>query len=379
MNRSRIKNHEGLLALNFLAILVCTVSLSACKLFASKSSSSSSSSSNSSNSSSSSSGACVPPSGTAHVSTLAGGPLGHDDGIGTSASFSAASSLAVDSAGNIFAVDSNNNEIRKVTPSGVVTTFAGSRTSGFSDGTGTDARFNNPFGIAIDPVGNLFVGDMQNHRIRKITPSGIVTTFAGSGSNTSTDGNGTAAGLAYPYPTAIDDSGNLIVSDEQQHNSIIRKIDSSGNVTTLGDTHTYHPFYFFFGAIVAGNLFAPAYDDSVVLKITDSGAISVFAGIGIDSEADGTGVAAYFSGPNGIAADCAGNLYVSDLSGYTIRKVTPDGVVTTVAGAGTQGQNDGDGTHAKFVGPQGLAFDSSGNLYVADSFNTNAIRKISFY
>ena len=381
MNRSRIKNHEGLLTLNFLAILVCTVSLSACSAASSQRSDSSSSNSSANSSSSggasssgasSSGGGCVAPSGTAHVSTLAGTiSAGTTDGTGTAAQFNHPFGLAIDSADHIFVTDNGNHTIRKITPAGVVTTFAGSSaSSGSTDGTGTAATFTQPYGIAIDPSDNLFVTDKVRHVVRKITPAGVVTTFAGSASSGSSDGTGTGASFFLPRGIAIDDSGNFYVGDSG--NSLIRKIDSSGVVSTFA-TGIFSQF----ATITGGSLYTAS--GTTIKQVTSQGVISVFAGSATQGGLDGTGAAARFYSPWGFTADCAGNLYVGDY--FVIRKITPDGVVTTIAGEGgafMAGNSNGDGTQASFWETGGLAFDSSSNLYVADMQN-NLIRKISFY
>jgi DNA-binding beta-propeller fold protein YncE len=211
-----------------------------------------------------------------------------------------------------------------------VSTFAGSGTAGYLDGTGTAAQFNQPYGLAFDSTGNLYVADLQNHRIRRITPSGVVTTFAGSGVNGNVNGTGTAAQFNYPAGIAVDSAGNVYVADNG--NRRIRKISPGGVVTTL-------------------------------------------AGSGAAGFADGTGVAALFNGPTGIAVDSAANVYVADRGNHRIRKITPGGVVTTIAGTGVLGFADGLGSTAQFYNPSDMGIDSTGNIYVADQSN-HRIRKI---
>jgi prepilin-type N-terminal cleavage/methylation domain-containing protein len=221
---------------------------------------------------------------------------------------------------------SSNNNSNGVT----VSTFAGSGTAGYLDGTGTAAQFNQPYGLAFDSTGNLYVADLQNHRIRRITPSGVVTTFAGSGVNGNVNGTGTAAQFNYPAGIAVDSAGNVYVADNG--NRRIRKISPGGVVTTL-------------------------------------------AGSGAAGFADGTGVAALFNGPTGIAVDSAANVYVADRGNHRIRKITPGGVVTTIAGTGVLGFADGLGSTAQFYNPSDMGIDSTGNIYVADQSN-HRIRKI---
>ena len=171
---------------------------------------------------------------TFSVTTLAGsGNAGTANGTGTAAEFENPTSAVVDANGNIFVTDRTNDVIRRITPEGVVTTFAGSGTAGFADGTGTAARFNNPSGIAIDASGNLYVADRDNHNIRRITPAGVVTTLAGSttAQNGTTNATGTAARFNGPTGVAVDASGNVFVADASNHR--IRRVTPAGVVTTF--------------------------------------------------------------------------------------------------------------------------------------------------
>jgi hypothetical protein len=235
----------------------------------------------------------------------------------------------------VYVADTANDVIRKITPAGVVTTFAGmAGMTGSADGPSAAARFNGPTGVAIDNTGNVYVADMGNGTIRKITPSGLVTTLAGmAGATGSSDGMGAAARFDGPKSVATDSAGNVYVAD--QFNSTIRKITPSGAVTTLAGT------------------------------------------AGVLGSSDGTGAAASFRLPIGVVVDGTGNVYLGDNGNGTIRKITPAGVVTTLAGmAGVTGSADGTGAAALFSGPQGVATDSAGNVYVADTGNST-IRKIT--
>jgi serine/threonine protein kinase, bacterial len=324
----------------------------------------------------------------ANVTTIAGnGTQGYTDGNGTAAQFDHPYGVAVDASGNLFVSDENEGVIRKISPSGDVTSLAGSAYAfGHADGTGTAATFFGPDGIALDASGNLFVSDNTNNSIRKVTPAGVVTTFAG-GTQGSADGTGTAAQFRGPRGIAIDGSGNLYVADT--YNNRIRKITSAGVATTLagGATGAGNGAYadgtgsaasFNSPAGVAvdgsGNVYVADLQNSMIRKITPAGVVSTIAG-GTDGEADGSGSAAEFGGPQGIAVDASGTIWVTDVLG-TIRRVTPAGSVTTVAGSGG-GFVDGIGTAAKFSGPTGIAVDAAGNLYVAD-YGNGAIRKIIF-
>jgi hypothetical protein len=326
------------------------------------------------------------------VITLAGSAdaSGSADGTGAAARFWEPSGVAVDGTGNVFVADTDNNTIRKITPAGVVTTLAGTAdSSGSTDGTGAAARFDTPYGVAVDGSGNVFVADSGNDTIRKITPSGVVTTLAGTaGSLESADGTGAAAGFAWPEGVAVDGAGNVFVA-EGLHT--IRKITSSGVVTTLAGTADSFGsadgtgaaarFNGPYGVAVdgAGIVFVADSYNNTIRKITPAGVVTTLAGSAAadPGSADGTGPAARFNFPQGVAVDGAGNVFVADSGNNTIRKVTPSGVVTTLAGtAGLSGSADGTGAAARFNGPQGAAVDGAGNLFVADTGN-NAIRKIS--
>lgn len=255
------------------------------------------------------------------ITTLAGtmgAGIAYADGTGTTAKFRWPTGIAIDSAGNVYVADSIT--IRKITPTGVVTTLAGAAgVAGHADGTGAAASFRNLGGVATDSAGNIYVADTGNNTIRKITPSGIVTTLAGTaGISGKDDGMGAAARFLFPSGVAIDRYSNVYVADSG--NGSIRKITPAGVVTTLS-----------YG----------------------------------------------FNSPSGVATDSAGNVYVADTKSHTIRKITPAGVVTTLAGAENDaGYIDGTGAAARFFLPKGLATDSAGNVYVADSCNF-AVRKIT--
>jgi sugar lactone lactonase YvrE len=269
------------------------------------------------------------------------GSSGSADGAGAAARFDFPRGVATDSAGNIYVADGGNHTLRKITPAGVVTTLAGTAgVQGSTDASGAAARFNSPNGVATDSAGNVYVADTDNHTIRKITPAGAVTTLAGtaSGAGGSTDATGAAASFNFPIGVATDGAGNVYVADTG--NFTIRKITPAGAVTTLAGT-------------------APGLHG------------------GGGGSADGTGPAAFFSSPRGVATDGAGNVYVADLGASTIRKITPAGVVTTFAGtAGVTGSTDAAGAAARFFLPDGVATDSADNVYVTDTFN-HTIRKIT--
>jgi len=326
------------------------------------------------------------------VTTLAGtaGMLGSADGTGPAARFYYPDGVAVDSAGNIYVADNFNHTIRKVTPAGGVTTLAGTAgINGSADGKGPAARFDRPTGVAVDSAANVYVADYGNHIIRKVTAAGDVTTLAGTaGMQGSADGTGPAARFYYPYGMAIDSAANVYITDHA--NQTIRKVTAAGVVTTLAGTagmlgstdstgaaaHFYYPE----GVAVdsAGNVYVADQFNHTIRKVTAAGVVTTLAGTaGMPGSADGTGAAARFSKPWGVAVDSAGNIYVADRDNYTIRKVTAAGVVTTLAGtAGLRGRADGTGPAARFNFPSSVAVDSAGNVYVADQFN-HTIRKVT--
>ena len=265
-------------------------------------------------------------------STFAGNANpGGSNGTGTAASFYSPYGLAIDAAGNIYVADKNNNKIRKITPTGVVTNFAGSGTAGAIEGTGNSATFNNPKHVAVDAAGNVYVADTGNNKIRKITPTGIVSTFAGNGTSGAIDGTGTTASFNNPSGVAVDPNGNVYVADMNNHE---------------------------------------------IRKITPSGMVSTFAGNGAIGATDGTGTAASFKWPSHLTLDPSGNLYIADMGNHKIRKINSSGVVSTFAGNGINSMVNSSLTLSSFNSPQGVALDASGNVYVADSGN-GIIRKIT--
>jgi hypothetical protein len=264
-------------------------------------------------------------------------PYVFDTFVGTAAGLSSPTEIAVDSGGNLFVADTNMHVIRKITPSGVVTTLAGSPGNpGSADGTGAKARFSSPIGVALDTAGNLFVGDSDNNTIRKVTPAGVVTTFAGlAGESGSANGKGSVARFNGPRETAVDASGNVFVAD------------------TFNDT---------------------------IRKITPTGVVTTFAGLaGESGSANGIGSAARFFQPRGVTVDGAGKVYVADTVNSTIRVITPAGAVSTLAGlARTPGSADGKGSSARFNAPASLRADDFGNLFIADTVN-DIVRKIDYF
>jgi len=328
------------------------------------------------------------------VTTLAGSPGIHGtaDGTGSAARFYHPLGMAVDGAGTIYIGDYYNSAVRKVTPAGVVTTLAGvAGSGGYADGTGSTARFSAPAGVAVDSSGNVYVADSANFVVRKISPEGAVTTLAGlAGTRGSADGAGTAARFYDPAAVAVDDSGNVYVSDA--YNNTIRKITPEGVVSTLAGTALTQGsadgtgaaarFYLPANLVVdhAGNVYVADCYNHTIRKITPSGVVTTVAGLaGYAGSTNGTGSTARFNAPYGLCMDPSGNLYVGDNFNHTLRKITPGGVVTTIAGAaGIPGSADGDSLSARFNRVIGVAFANNGTIYLNDYMN-HTVRKLTPY
>lgn len=323
--------------------------------------------------------------------TLAGkaGVQGNWNGTGTSALFAQPQGIAVDANGNLYVTDSLNNEVRKISAAGVVTTLVNSAAIAAAvDFNPRPSGFFLPYGLAVDGSGNVYVSDPGYGAIWEVSSAGAVTHIAGgdvSLSANSVDGVGNQAGFTDPLGIALDASGNLYVGDRYT----VRKITlSSARVNTLAGSPTLFGnndgtgSAARFGGVNAvavdssGNVYAADGNSNYTIrKITPAGVVTTIAGTaGTFGFADGTGTSALFYIPNGIAVDSNGNLYVT-VSNNTIRKITSGGVVTTLAGTNSvSGSTDGTGASALFSGPVGIAVDGSGDLFVADSAN-NTIRE----
>jgi len=320
------------------------------------------------------------------VSTLAGtGSAGYTDGPGMTVRFGWPMDITIDRSGNLYVLDEGNHLIRKITPKGIVSILAGSGLPGTIDGPGVFAQFNQPYGITVDSSGNLYVAETINEKIRKITPDGTVSTFAGTGDFGSVDGPALSATFWTPIGLTVDHNQNVYVGD--LYNNRVRKITQSGIVSTLagGSTHGYADgtgtaalFYWTNGVAAdpAGNIYVVDQLNARIRKITPAAVVSTLAGGPTVGFVDGTGAAARFNLPHHIATDAAGNVYVSDFGNHAIRKITPSGVVSTLAGNGTAGYADGMGSAAMFNDPGGLVVDAAGNIYVVDGANRR-IRKIT--
>jgi sugar lactone lactonase YvrE len=271
------------------------------------------------------------------MEVLAGsGRGGFADGAGAAAQFDCPHGVAVDGEGSIIIADYKNHRVRKISPDGTVSTLAGSGMEGFADGAGAAAQFNRPSGVAVDGQGSIIITNSGNHRVRKITPDGTVSTLAGSGDygyrvGGFADGAGVAAQFNHPLGVAVDGEGSIIIAD---------------------------------------------WGNDRVRKITPDGTVSTLAGSGSAGFADGAGAAAQFNGPAGVAVDGEGSIIITDGGNHSVRKITPDGTVSTLAGSGREGFADGAGAAAEFSGPYGVAVDGEGSIIIAE-FNNKRVRKIT--
>lgn len=284
------------------------------------------------------------------------------------------SAIAQGPDGAFYIADSTRHVIFKRTAGGTVTVFAGGLDSaGYINATGTAARFDSPSGLAFDTAGNLYVADSGNNRIRRINPAGVVSLLAGDGSLNAYDGTGDQAAFYYPVGLAIAPDGALFVADSG--NFSLRRIELPSAVVTTFDTSN--------GMFIQPTGLAIAADGTIF--VSDAGANNVWridatgaagsnplagSAIGVGGSSDGTGGGARFESPRGLALDAAGNLYVADAFNHTLRKITPAGVVTTIAGSATFfGTADGPGATARFSGLGALVLAADGNLYIADTDN----------
>jgi sugar lactone lactonase YvrE len=268
------------------------------------------------------------------MEVLAGsGRAGFADGAGAAAQFNIPHGVAVDGEGNFIVADQSNHRVRKIAPDGTASTLAGSAIAGFADGDGAAAQFYNPYGVAVDGEGNVIVSDKSNNRVRKIAPDGTVSTLAGSGRAGCTDGAGAAAQFNSPLGVAVDGEGNAIVADAG--NERLRKITPDGTVSTLAES-------------------------------------------GIQGFADGAGEAAQFNCPYGVAVDGEGIVIVADYSNNLVRKIAPDGTVSTLAVSVNVGRFGfgAAGAAPQFHNPCAVAVDGEGNVIVANQ-GTQQLCKIT--
>jgi len=323
----------------------------------------------------------ISPSGD--VTTVAGRPGadGAFDGVGHDGHMSSPRGIARDASGNLYVSNWGTSVIRKITPAGAVTTYVGRPYQhGFTNGPPSVATFNHPAGLAFDSSGNLYVADQQNHMIRKITPGGGVQSFAGApGVEGYANGTGINARFRYPTGLAFGPDGTLYVADRGNH--VIRKIDAFGTVSLLageplvpGDDDGSGVFANFrspegLTVDASGAIYVADTANSVIRKVTSTGVVTTFAGTGVAGNSDGELWNARFGQPSGITVAPGGSIYVSDRGTHAIRRVA-ELFVTTHAGAPPEaGLVNGASASARFAGPTGVATDATGNVYVADRDN----------
>ncbi|MEW2513814.1 NHL repeat-containing protein [Streptomyces sp. NPDC046870] len=301
---------------------------------------------------------------------------------------------AVDGEGNLYIADSHNHRVRKVTPNGNITTVAGNGQPGFvSDGGPAVAtKLHHPHGVAVDRQGNLYIADSHNHRVRKVTPNGNITTVAGNGQPgfVSDGGPAVATKLHYPLGVAVDREGNLYIGDA--HNHRVRKVTPNGNITTVagngqpgfvsdGGPAVATKLHYPWGLAVdeEGNLYIADRYNHRVRKVTPHNVITTVAGNGVAGYvADGgPAVATSLHYPAGVAVDREGNLYIGDGHNHRVRKVTPHNIITTAAGNGVAGYlaDGGPAVGEKLYYPYSVAVAPSGDLYIGDSHN-HRVRKV---
>jgi len=320
----------------------------------------------------------LPPPTPPSVSTFAGsGAQGAVDGLRQQAEFNQPTGIAINADGFFFVADRVNELIREISPLGQVVTVAGTPgTSGFSNVVDS-VTFNLPSAVAMDPAGDLFIADEGNAAIREITPSGVLTTFAGS--------KGTYIyTFITPAGLATDAAGNVYVADAGANDIIkitakgaITKVAGNGTRGALNGAGSSASFNQPLALTVdgVGNIYVADLGNNLIRLINTQGQVSTFAGSGAAGNANGKGTAASFNSPAGIAIDQQGNLYVGDAANNMVRKIAPDGTVTTLAGTGAAGANNGALTTATFNSPQGVAVDTYGHVYVTDT-NNSLIRMI---
>jgi len=304
-------------------------------------------------------------------------------GPATSSNLNWPNGVAVDSSGNVYIADKVNHVVEKVTPSGTLSVFAGTGTAGApTAGPATSSKLNYPMGVAVDSSDNVYIADTQNMRVEKVTPDGTLSIIAGSGSQDApTAGPATSSALNQPYGVAVDSSGNVYIADYGTHR--VEKVTPSGTLSVFAGTGTggaptagpatssnlYYP------AAVAvdssGNVYIADFSNRRVEKVTPSGTLSVFAGTGNRGVSTaGPATSSDMYGPYGVAVDSSGNVYIGDYRNNTVLRVTPSGTLSIIAGTGTSGvPTAGPATSSNLNRPTGVAIDSSGNVYIADLYN----------
>ena len=336
----------------------------------------------------------TPPGASYRIDTFAGSRDVRDNGPATAARLNRPRGVAVDGAGNLYIADRYNHRIRKVDSTGVITTIAGTGEfgAGGDGGPATQAQLAFPTNVAVDGAGNLYIADASNHRIRRVDPSGSITTIAGTGERgfAGDGGPATQAQLAFPTDVAVDGAGNLYIADAGNHR--IRRVDPSGSITTIAGTGergfagdggpaTQARLYDPSGVAVdrAGNLYIADSGNHRIRRVSQSGTITTIAGTGERGFGGdgGPAVEAQLYYPRGVAVGQMGDLYIADISNHRIRRVGRSGTITTFAGTRARGFS-GDGgpaTQARLYHPSGVAVGQLGDLYIADISN-HRIRKV---
>lgn len=285
-------------------------------------------------------------------------------------------------ASGTFVIRSLDGKLAEGNCNPLVTVIAGPAngfTSGFNDATGEDARFNSILGLERDTAGNLYVGDNNNDRVRKITPEGVVTTLAGSGADGSADGSATTATFRSPQSLISDRSGMLYLADSDDRH--VRVITPDGTVSTLMNTGTGVEAWFNRISGIdrdpSGNLYVLEWYRGRIYKVSPSGIVTSLAGTGAVGWNDGAGATAAFYDPVGMVLGPDNALYVADSGNRRIRKVLPDGTVSTLAGSGTSGSVDGSAATAQFLAMRDIAMGPDGLLYVSEHDADGKLRVVA--
>ena len=324
-----------------------------------------------------------------------------DGGLATKARINSSGDVAVDAAGNLYIADTFDNRVRKVVPSGVISTVAGTGTPGFGGdgGPAAAAQLNWPKGVAVDRTGNLYVADVNNQRIRRISTAGIISTVVGNGTAGYSGDGGSAvsaqlnliAGFDTPQGVAVDTAGTLYIADTL--NQRIRKVSPEGVIRTIagsgqrgfgGDGGAALNAALNFPVSVtvdtAGTVYFSDANNSRVRRISPNGVINTVAGGGGQGFGgdNGAGAISKLFWPHGLAVDHGGNLLIVDSGNQRVRKLTPDGMITTIIGSGTGGfaGDGGPAVAAALSNPGGLAIDTAGNIFIGDS-NNGRVRKVT--